>query len=134
MDLKQQKLTGLLKRKPSKKIWTNLTVNKDLSNTIFITHSPPYNTYLDRAGLDGIKVDGKQLDVHVGSEAIRKFIEEKQPLLTLHGHIHESTRRTGHWKQKIGKTVCMNASFGGSDLCLVKFNIDNLGSAERKLI
>lgn len=121
-------------KKTIKKDMESLTVNKDLSNAIFILHSPPYNTYLDRAGLDGIKVDGKQLDVHVGSEAIRKFIEEKQPLLTLHGHIHESTKRTGQWKQKIGRTVCMNASFGGSELCLVKFNIDNLEGAERILI
>ncbi len=111
-----------------------LTKYEDLSNAIFIMHSPPYNTYLDRAGLDGIKIDNKPLDVHVGSEAIRKFIEEKQPLLTLHGHIHESTARTGHWKQEIGKTVCMNASHGGSELCLIKFNLDNLQEAKRILL
>lgn len=112
----------------------NLTDNKDLSNAIFIMHSPPHNTFLDRAGLDGIKVDGKQLDVHVGSEAIRNFVEKKQPLLTLHGHIHESTKRTGKWKQKIGETVCMNASHGGPELCLIKFNLDNLNGTERLLL
>ena len=111
-----------------------LTRDEDLSNAIFIMHSPPYNTYLDRAGLDGIKIENKPLDVHVGSEAIRKFIEEKQPLLTLHGHIHESTARTGHWKQEIGKTVCMNVSHGGQELCLVKFNLDKILEADRILL
>jgi len=35
----------------------------------------------------------------VGSIAVRRFIEERQPLLTLHGHIHESARLTGDWRE-----------------------------------
>lgn len=39
------------------------------------------------------------MDVHVGSIALRRFIEARQPLLTLHGHVHESARLTGSWHQ-----------------------------------
>ncbi len=111
-----------------------LTRNENLSNAVFIMHSPPYNTYLDRAGLDGVKVNNKPLDVHVGSLAIRDFIEKKQPLLTLHGHIHESTQRTGNWIQKIGNTTAINASHGGPELCLVKLTLENPQKAQRLLI
>ncbi|HXQ36037.1 MAG TPA: hypothetical protein VN843_18620, partial [Anaerolineales bacterium] len=41
--------------------------------------------------------------VSVGSKAVRKAIEKYQPLLSLHGHIHESRSA-----QKIGKTMCIN--------------------------
>ncbi len=107
---------------------------KDLSNAILVMHSPPYNTFLDRAGLDGLQIDNKLLDVHVGSVAIRNFIEQYQPLMTLHGHIHESTKRTGHWKQQIGKTWSINGSTGDQELCLVKFDPEDPGAATRVLL
>ena len=44
-------------------------------------------------------VDHVPLDVHVGSIAIRRFIEARQPRLTLHGHVHESARLTGSWQR-----------------------------------
>lgn len=66
-----------------------LTRDRDLEDTVCLFHSPPYRTDLDRAALDGHKVDHAPLDVHVGSIAIQRFIEDRQPLLTLHGHIHE---------------------------------------------
>lgn len=50
---------------------------------ILLCHQPPYGTKLDRV-LGGL---------HVGSRAIRKFIEEKKPLACLCGHIHESAGR-----------------------------------------
>jgi len=84
--------------------------------------------------MHGVRVDNMPLDVHVGSVAIRELIEEKQPLLTLHGHIHESTRRTGKWKQRIGRTWMFNASHGGTELSLVKFDTGNLKKAERVLL
>lgn len=102
-----------------------LTINEDVSNAIFLFHSPPYNTYLDRADLDGKMIDHVPLDSHVGSIAIKRFIEEQQPLITLHGHIHESTRLTGIWKQKLGNTVSFNAAHDGPELCLIKFDIEN---------
>jgi Icc-related predicted phosphoesterase len=41
--------------------------------------------------------------VPVGSKAVRKMIEKYQPLVSLHGHIHES-----RFAQKLGKTMCIN--------------------------
>ena len=59
--------------------------NNHLSRAVFLFHTPPYNTGLDRAALDGKKVNYVDLDVHVGSIAVRRFIESKQPLLTCTG-------------------------------------------------
>jgi len=62
---------------------------------IFNIHAPPYNSRLDTAPLLGqdLKVKtaaGAQMTAPVGSVAVREAIENVQPLLTLHGHIHES--------------------------------------------
>jgi uncharacterized protein len=111
-----------------------LVKDEDLSNAIFLFHSPPYKTNLDRLANDGKFVDYVPLDNHAGSIAIKKFIEGKQPLLTLHGHIHESTRLTGNWKEKIGKTCCFGAAHDGPELSLIKFDIQNLRKAIRILI
>lgn len=110
-----------------------LTRDQDLSKAIFLFHSPPYQTVLDRAALDGKMIDHVPLDLHVGSIAIKRFIEEKQPLVTLHGHIHESTRLTGQWSHKIGKTACFNASHDGPELSVVRFNPEDLEKINREL-
>jgi Icc-related predicted phosphoesterase len=112
----------------------NLTLGEDLKYSVFLFHSPPYDTFLDRAALDGKMVDHVPLDVHVGSIAIRRFIEEKQPLITLHGHIHESTRITGQWKQMMGNTVAMNAAHDGPELAIVKFDPEQPAEATRELL
>lgn len=115
-------------------IWDDLLElagESDLSKTIMLFHAPPYDTGLDRAALDGKMVDFAPLDVHVGSIAIRRFIEQHQPLITLHGHIHESYSITGIWKQSIGKTVCMSASGIGRKLTLVIFNTEKPDAAKR---
>ena len=111
-----------------------LTDSEDISNAIFLFHGPPYQTNLDRAALDGKFIDHAEVDVHVGSIAIKRFIEQKQPLITLHGHIHESTRITGNWKDRIGKTYCFNAAHDGTELAIVKFNPDKPEDAERILL
>jgi Icc-related predicted phosphoesterase len=111
-----------------------LTGNENLSKAIFLFHSPPYQTLLDRAALDGKMVDHAPLDVHVGSIAIKRFIEERQPLITLHGHIHESTRLTGFWKQQLGRTIAFNAAHDGTELSIIKFNPENLASSERVIL
>jgi Icc-related predicted phosphoesterase len=110
------------------------TANRDLDNTVCLFHSPPYRTDLDRAALDGQKVDHAPLDVHVGSIAIQRFIEDRQPLLTLHGHIHESPRLTGSWRQKIGRTHAFTAAHDGPELALVRFDLDDLDNATRELL
>lgn len=65
--------------------------------TIYVIHTPPFGL-----GLDVISLGGK-----VGSQAVSRFIGKMQPLLTLHGHIHESPAISGIWKAKIGETVCV---------------------------
>ncbi len=79
---------------------------KDRGNAIFNIHVPPYKSGLDEAPeLDANlrpKMAGQALKP-VGSTALRKVIEENQPLLGLHGHIHE-----GRGVCRIGKTLCIN--------------------------
>jgi Icc-related predicted phosphoesterase len=106
----------------------------ELREAILMTHSPPYRTGLDRAALDGRSVDHVPLDVHVGSIAIRRFIEAKQPLLTLHGHVHESARLTGRWKERLGRTWIMSAAHDGPELAVVRFDPERPGDATRDLI
>ncbi len=106
----------------------------DVSNDIILFHGPPHNSKLDRAALDGKFIDHIPLDVNVGSVAIRKFIETRQPKLTLHGHIHESARLTGSWKDRIGKTICFSAAHDGKELALIEFDTDNLSTARRLLL
>jgi Icc-related predicted phosphoesterase len=111
-----------------------LVGDEDVTGAIFLCHAPPYGTALDRAGLDGQAVDHAPVDVHVGSIAIQRLIEARQPLLTLHGHVHESTRLTGTWRIQIGRTHCFTAAHDGPELALVRFDTDELESATRDLL
>jgi len=111
-----------------------LTRDLQPDKSIFLFHTPPYQTNLDRAELDGKFFDHVPLDVNVGSIALRRFIEEKQPLLTLHGHIHESSEITGFWSDKIGKTVLFSAAYHKPELAVIKFDPNNLKAAERLII
>ncbi|MCX7753742.1 MAG: hypothetical protein N2117_00665 [Anaerolineales bacterium] len=73
---------------------------------VFNIHVPPYKSNLDEAPeLDEQmrpKYAGNALKP-VGSTALRAAIEKYQPLLGLHGHIHE-----GRGHSRIGKTLCIN--------------------------
>jgi Icc-related predicted phosphoesterase len=124
----------VLKRETILNDLQQLVRDEDLSRAIFLFHTPPYNTGLDRAALDGKKVDHVDLDVNIGSIAVRRFIESKQPLLTLHGHVHESAGITGIWKERIGKTLMMSAAHDGPELALVRFDLNDLGKATRELL
>ena len=106
----------------------------DMSRTICLFHSPPYKTNLDRAALDGQMVDHAPLDVHVGSIAIQRMIQRLQPRITLHGHIHESSRITGQWQEQIGKTFAFSAAYEGPELAIIKFEIEHPDQAERLLL
>lgn len=75
-------------------------------------HVPPFKSGLDDAPElnSDLKVQsslGQTRFKPVGSTAVRAAIERYQPLLGLHGHIHEA-----HASCKIGRTVCINP---GSD-------------------
>lgn len=111
-----------------------LAGDDDLSKSIFLFHSPPYNTNLDRADLDNKMFDHVPLDVHVGSIAIERFIKSRQPLITLHGHVHESADLTGFWLEKIGKTIAINAATREKYLSLVRIDPCFPENSSRELI
>lgn len=82
---------------------------KDFKRCIFNLHCPPYGTVLDEAPkLDKdlkpvLGLGGTPIMVHVGSVSVRSLIEEKNPLLSLHGHIHESRGAI-----RLGRTLSIN--------------------------
>lgn len=76
----------------------NLMKSIGVGRTILVTHAPPYNTNLDM--ISPTK--------HVGSRAVRKIIERYQPIVSLHGHIHESPLISGSIRDRIGNTICVN--------------------------
>ena len=79
---------------------------EDMPNAIFNIHVPPYGTGLDDApelDSDLRPIEGGSVATPVGSTAVRDSIMEHQPLLSLHGHIHES-----RGVQKLGRTIAIN--------------------------
>jgi len=62
-------------------------------NFVLVTHTPPYDTLVDRTNAG----------MHVGSKSIRQFIEEKQPIAALCGHVHEARNTDG-----LGRTLIVN--------------------------
>lgn len=111
-----------------------LVGNDDLSRAILLFHSPPYRTLLDLAALEGRRVDHVPLDPHLGSIAIRRFIEARQPLLTLHGHVHEAAQLTRSWRDLLGRTHCFQAAHDGPELALIRFDPEKLEAAGRELL
>jgi Icc-related predicted phosphoesterase len=79
------------------------------ARAVFNVHVPPVSTPLDMAPkLDAhltkvMSPGGEPELVHVGSPSVRAAIERVQPLLGLHGHIHESKAFA-----TIGRTACLN--------------------------
>jgi Icc-related predicted phosphoesterase len=76
---------------------------------IVVIHVPPIDSTLDTCpeldeNLKMITQGGQVVMKPAGSPTVRAFIEKVQPMLTLHGHIHESP---GH--VRIGRTLCINA-------------------------
>ena len=82
---------------------------KNVEQAVFNLHVPPHGTNLDQAPeLDEnltpkLTLGGGFKITSVGSKSVRTAIEKYQPLLGLHGHIHESRSA-----QKIGRTMCIN--------------------------
>lgn len=77
---------------------------RDIPNSIFNFHAPPYGYALDLAPeLTKDLIQAADRKIHVGSRAVAKMITKYQPMLGLHGHIHES-----RGVQKVGRTMIMN--------------------------
>ncbi len=105
------------------------------NSAVLMTHVPPHETSLDTVPLldDQLRPvisGGQMVEVPCGSTAVRSVIEDVQPVLTLHGHVHESP---GH--VRIGNTMCVNAgseaSVGILRACLV--DIDDNGARPQRV-
>lgn len=68
-----------------------------MDRSVYVLHMPP-----SQLGLD-VCMNGQE----VGSSAIYEFIRTNQPMLTLHGHIHESPDISGAWKAELGNSQCV---------------------------
>lgn len=89
----------------AKKIDAMASKVENMKNCIFNFHCPPYGCGLDLAPkLDKtLKPVVPPEDIPAGSTAVLKAVERYQPLLGLHGHIHESRGTI-----RIGRTLCIN--------------------------
>jgi Icc-related predicted phosphoesterase len=81
---------------------------QDMERCIFNIHVPPHDSKLDLCPkldeqLRPVYEMGNPVQAPAGSTAVRAAIERHQPLLGLHGHIHE-----GRGEVQIGKTLCLN--------------------------
>jgi Icc-related predicted phosphoesterase len=81
---------------------------RDPRRAIFMIHVPPHDSGLDEAPLldENLRPTisaGDVLRGPVGSTAVRRIIETYQPVLSVHGHIHESGG-----ERRIGETLCIN--------------------------
>ncbi|MBN2200071.1 MAG: metallophosphoesterase [Candidatus Aminicenantes bacterium] len=110
-----------------------LAAGRDLSQAIFLFHAPPYGTKLD-VTFGGRMFEHVPLDIHLGSIAVRRFIESHQPFLTLHGHVHEAAAISGSWRDRIGRTHCFTAAHDGPELALVEFDLQKIDEAVRRII
>jgi Icc-related predicted phosphoesterase len=105
-----------------RKMTSQVTVPPE--KTIYNFHCPPYGSGLD----DAPEIDENMRPKHggrslvpVGSKAVRETIEEGQPTLSLHGHIHEAKGNT-----RIGNTLCINpgSSYEQGQLLGAVVNLD----------
>jgi uncharacterized protein len=82
---------------------------KQVQRAVFMIHVPPYDSGLDTApeldkDMRPRVTMGDVLRIPVGSTGVRRAIQELQPLVSIHGHVHEAPGQG-----KIGRTTCFNA-------------------------
>lgn len=71
----------------------------DRQKAVYVMHMPPAGLRLGQL---------RYQDLDIGSVDIYEFLKEKQPLLSLHGHIHESPdTEKGKWINQIHQTTCI---------------------------
>jgi uncharacterized protein len=97
---------------------------RDPRRSVFMIHVPPHDSGLDTAPLLDANLRptvsaGDVLRGPVGSTAVRELIENYQPLLAIHGHIHESGG-----ERKIGKTLCINPGSQANEGILRGYLVD----------
>ena len=117
-DIPEEKLSEMIDKLTSEV--------KNPAMSVFNLHAPPHGTYLDLAqeldkDLRPVMRAGQPSTINVGSTSVRKSIEKHQPMLGLHGHIHESKA-----VEEIGRTICINpgSSYWDGTLNAVIVTID----------
>jgi len=102
------------------------TIEEDLSKVVvpaqpwvFVIHAPPYDSKLDQS------YRGESW----GSRAVRAALERCQPLLSLHGHIHESPEVSGSFQDRFGATTAVNPGQSVKSLCyaIIELDVANCG-------
>lgn len=93
-----------------------LPAPRDPGRAVYILHGPPA----------GLGLDVCRGGAAVGSRAVRRFLERVQPLLALHGHIHESPQESGTWKAAVGRTVCIQPGQAPGSLTAVVGSLDGM--------
>jgi Icc-related predicted phosphoesterase len=109
-------------------------VTAPAERTVFSFHCPPYHSGLDDAPELTAEMDLKDAGravKPVGSTAVREAIEDHQPALSLHGHIHEARGNT-----RIGRTLCINpgSSYEQGDLLGAVIDLDGKKKVKRFLL
>jgi Icc-related predicted phosphoesterase len=99
-----------------------IPVNDPL-HTVAVIHAPPFNTHCD------VLFDGR----HIGSKAVRSWIEKNQPCLALHGHIHESPQLSGTFFDRIGATTIINPGCDHARPHMVFIDLDNPTEIEHSI-
>ncbi len=93
---------------------------------VFVAHSPPFNTKLDQS------FKGESW----GSKAVRQAIESWQPLLSLHGHVHESPAVSGAFVDRLGATLAVNVGQTHNKLVYAAIELDvaagKVGKVDRR--
>ncbi|HLQ30467.1 MAG TPA: hypothetical protein VK140_14640 [Ktedonobacteraceae bacterium] len=91
------------------RIKTSASQLKQVNRAVFMIHVPPHDSGLDSApeldkDLRPRVTMGDVLRIPVGSTGVRRALQELQPLVSIHGHVHEAPGQG-----KIGRTTCFNA-------------------------
>lgn len=98
------------------------SLQKPNNKTVYIIHAPPMHSGLDVCSRVGA----------VGSIDVSNWIIKEKPLLTLHGHIHESFELTKIDKTKIGDTICINPGQKDDIFVWCEFNINDIDNTYRR--
>ncbi|WDP89304.1 MAG: metallophosphoesterase [Desulfobacter sp.] len=98
-----------------------LDLKASMKKAVYIMHMPPA----------GLGLDVCSSGDRPAAWSVREFLEREQPLLSLHGHIHESYIMTSIWKAKIGDTWAVQPGQGGPHPVYCVIDTDDLESMRR---
>jgi Icc-related predicted phosphoesterase len=106
---------------------------KNVDRSVFCLHCPPFESQIDQAplldkDLRPVYQGGRPVIIPVGSKSVRAIIEKCQPLLGMHGHIHEC-----RGFMNIGRTKCMNPGSEYTEGLLSAYLIELDGVKIKKL-